>query len=496
MRHISILTIAIFFFMFQTEAQETFFKIYNTLYFDQSFDAIETLNGDYLIIGERALSYLEDSTYGYILKINAEGLFLQEAVVGDQGEWSRFSFIQRLTDIPDQYIIGGWSDSSNQGTIFNKMILQIIDEELSVQSKTTFLSPPDYVYHPWKSQIILDSLLYILSFYFPPGANSQIAVTKVRLPYDSINSYHSPAISVHSPYDLLYMGSDSIFQVFYIGPLFKASIPSKILQLDGNLNYITTLEGPPYILTSICATQYNDTSFLLTGSGISPEYPAKQHIMVYLMNNNNDTLKKLEYFNHPDTILYAGGGTNTVINGESIFVTGIYNFDPSSSYLWQTTPTWIQITKTDMDLNIISHHFYGGDALYIPYAAISTSDGGVLITGFTWDYTIPGNMLRDIFVLKVDTAGVVTKIPEEDSWQMNDAILCPNPGSDYCIAVVGAQHPRATLVLYDMNGRVIMEHELHQYQTRINTAFLPTGTYIYTFVTDGKGIGTGKWVKQ
>jgi hypothetical protein len=109
---LSTLFIAFFVFILKSIAQDTFFKIYNTSYFDQSFDAIETSNGDYLIIGERALSYLEDSTYGYILKINVEGSVLQEAIIGDQGEWSRFSFIQAFPGVPEKYIIGGWSDST------------------------------------------------------------------------------------------------------------------------------------------------------------------------------------------------------------------------------------------------------------------------------------------------------------------------------------------------------------------------------------------------
>ncbi|MFH1160382.1 MAG: T9SS type A sorting domain-containing protein [bacterium] len=79
---------------------------------------------------------------------------------------------------------------------------------------------------------------------------------------------------------------------------------------------------------------------------------------------------------------------------------------------------------------------------------------------------------------------------------MSDAILCPNPGQDYCIAIVGAQHPKAILELYNVNGRIILQHELHQPQTRIQTASLPVGTYIYKFIVGEKVIGTGKWVKQ
>lgn len=479
----------------QINAQETFFCIFESEYFDQSFDAIETLNGDFLIVGERALSYMEDTTYGYILKVDSEGYFIKDTTMGTPGKWARFSFIKRLPSEPTNYIIGGWSDSSSLGVIFNKITLQIINDELIKQSGMTFTCLPDYVYHPWKAEIIYDSLLYVLSFYFPPGANCQISVTKLKLPYDSLGSFTSPPQIVHSPYDLLFMYPDSVLKIIYIGPLFmKSSPPSKILTLDKNLNYISTVDGPPYILTSICSTPFTDTSFLLTGSGISNEYPAKQHIMMYLMNSNNDTIKKLEYFNDPDTILYAGGGTNTVINGESIYITGIYNFDPSA-YPWQTTPTWIQITRSDMDLNIISHHFYGGDQLYIPYSTNSTSDGGVLITGWTWNYNQPGNMLRSIFVLKVDSTGVITGIPEKVPWQVNEAILCPNPGSGYCIAMVGAQHPESVLFLYDASGRQVMEHLLNRQQTLIQTAHLPTGIYMYTFIAGKKVIGTGKWIK-
>ena len=36
---------------------------------------------------------------------------------------------------------------------------------------------------------------------------------------------------------------------------------------------------------------------------------------------------------------------------------------------------------------------------------------------------------QDIFALKVDSFGLITNIPKNATWQMNDAILCPKPGS-------------------------------------------------------------------
>ena len=203
--------------------------------------------------------------------------------------------------------------------------------------------------------------------------NSKIAVTKFSTTFDSLAAYESPTNSFSGPYDILYSDYDSLIRVFYIGNLFKENSPSKILRLDLNLQYLCTLEGPEYIISGICSTPYSDTSYLLTGCGRSDPPTIKQHILTYLMDSNDEPLKLTEYYNDPDTILYAGWGENTVLSDNSIFITGCYNFDPVT-YPWQEAPTWIQITKLDLDLNIISHHFYGGDKLYSPFETIPISD--------------------------------------------------------------------------------------------------------------------------
>jgi hypothetical protein len=234
---------------------------------------------------------------------------------------------------------------------------------------------------------------------------------------------------------------------------------------------------------------------LITGVADGLIYPPKQHILVYLMDNMDDTLKKLEYYNNPDTILYTGGKINTAISGNSIFVAGVYNIDPLH-YPLQSTPIWVQITRTDMGLNIISQHFYGGDPVYMPYSIISTSDDGAFITGFRWDYNTPYDLQFDVFVLKSDANGVIIDIPKNVTWQASEAILCPNPGSDYCIAVVGPQYCVPPLTLFDLNSKPVIAQDLYQSSTRINTSSLAPGFYAYRFYSGQKLIGQGKWVKQ
>jgi hypothetical protein len=74
--------------------------------------------------------------------------------------------------------------------------------------------------------------------------------------------------------------------------------------------------------------------------------------------------------------------------------------------------------------------------------------------------------------------------------------IYPNPGSDYCISIVGAQHPLASVAFYDVGGKQVLHQTLFQSQTRINTTSLQTGTHIYRFYAKGQLIGSGKWIKQ
>jgi hypothetical protein len=294
------------------------------------------------------------------------------------------------------------------------------------------------------------------------------------------------------PCDLIYNHIDNKLNVFYYGiiPNKQDRGSIKIMQLDTNLQILNYATAPNRFLSNIGTTRYNDTSYLIAGTVSGGSISLYQHIMVYWMNNN-DTIKGLEYMNNPDTILYSGAGENIITNRNNIFITGCYNFNPSQAH-WQDEPTWIQITKTDMELNVINTHFYGGDAYYNPYDIIPTSDGGAFITGLRYNYTVPEHKW-DAFALKVNEDGMVTDVPENASWKVKEALLYPNPGIN--TLYIQTTLKNATLEMYDANGRLVIQQNINE-TTTINTSALNAGMYFYRIMQKGEVKDSGKWVKQ
>ena len=475
-------------------AQHSFFKCFDTPTFECGFSVVQMFDGGFLITGEIADSYYGlNNSKGYLLKIDDDGNVIGSTQYHDSSNRAYFTIIKQLPENPDYYMVIGAIDSTSGNDVYNEMALVVFNDSLQMVSDRKFPSEKNLAFYPQHGVISYDSVLLILSSVYKNNVK-QVGLTKIALPFDSICSYITSSIYSSIPQDLIYDYSTDRVLIFYLGNLFMKDSFLKILKLNSNLNYMSSEESPISILTTACADWLNDTSYVLTGATYNGANPT-EHIVTGIIDNNSQVIKTIEYGGENDTILYGGAGTNTMINNGMVFITGMYNFDPTS-WPWQSSPTWIQVTKMDTELNIQSQHYYGGDAEYTPYCIIPCSDGGAFITGFTWDYNTPGNELWHIFALKVDSMGVVTNIPDDASWSVSEAIVCPNPGNEYFTALVGVQYKTALLHLYDIQGRLLMEKEIRHPRQKIDVSFLPTGVYVYKFISSGKSIGGGKWVKQ
>ena len=150
----------------------------------------------------------------------------------------------------------------------------------------------------------------------------------------------------------------------------------------------------------------------------------------------------------------------------------------------------------DSNLHILDHHFYGGDAVYQPFKILSTSDGGAIVFGHRYDYTIPSVHMYHPFVLKVNSAGLITELPEQPQVKAHDAIVYPNPGSEWLNIQSGPQVNGAGFTLYDMQGRHLLNQTINNTQLKLNTAALPSGIYPWQIVFKNKLIESGKWIKE
>ncbi len=404
-----------------------------------------------------------------------------------------FFIVDKMPAMGEEYLLIGSKDSITNGGMVSSLNICTVDIDLNIKSQNYFHSLTNHRIGPFKHAFNTDSTMCLLiqdwDIINSPLV-SHIMVSEIQLPCDSIRTYWpTPGAPNHHqiPQDIHFLQQTNEFRVIYFGGLFEKVIPEKIIHLDRYLNQDTIKDAPPRSRVSACATTFTDSTYLLTTTATHPElYNNSNAIQIHELDQNSDTIIGTWFSNHPDTVLYAGFGTNTTVNGSSIFIVGIYNIIPSE-YPWQDTPTWIQVTKLDLDLNLEVQYFYGGDALYYSTCIVSTDDGGVLITGNTWNYNIPGIQQHDIFALKLNSDGLIVDVPENAPWQATEAILYPNPARKLVNIEFSQLYQTANFQLMDIGGKMVLEKQLTANRQSINISAIPAGTYVYRIFNE-KGL--------
>jgi hypothetical protein len=344
---------------------------------------------------------------------------------------------------------------------------------------------------PQSVVLLSDTLIVIqseLTSYFPNYHIIGSLVTKYNLQLDSLASFYKAGNYLFS-FGLLADINANTIKSFSVNP----GTYTYVSKLNSNMQLMKETKLP-YFISSTSATKLSDSKYYLTGV-VNDLLYVKQHIKVRSYNENDVQIDSVCYYNHPDTILYSGAVCNMAIIGNKVFVVGNYNFDPSQ-WPYQNSPTWLQITRLDTNLQIIDHHFYGGDAVYMPWKIIGTSDGGAFLTGNRYDYNVPTERKYHPFALKVNELGLITELPNQPQAKAHDAILYPNPGSEILNIQSGPQINGSQFTLYDMQGRAMRTETITATALKLTTSALPSGTYPWQIVFKNKVIESGKWVKE
>jgi len=459
--------------------QNTFFKVQNTYETDRAFGVIQNSDGSYIAVGKRSTTIYEEDMCGLVMKTDENGNQLKEITIANKNRIS-LGIIDKVPTYNNEFIIIGSEDSIVGAEYYSKIIILLIDIDLNILSQHITHSVKNIKIFPSKHTFISDSTFILqvgtITNTSPPRLG--FVVSEIKLPADSIRSFVSDSGVTCLPGDVIHLPGNNETHAIYFGGGLDDSSSIKILRLDDKLNKIETLQSPSRAFSTPCTTKLTDSTYLLTTTSRVPYGSTmKRTISTFKMDKTGNGLHGVQYFNHPDTALYAGDDINTAILNNSIFITGLYNIDPWAMP-WQDTPTWVQVTKLDMELNILSHHFYGGDAMYIPNCIIPTIDDGVFITGCMWDYN-SGEMQHDIFALKLNSDGLIVDVPEIASWQATEAIIFPNPASDIINIEFSQVYQSATFQLMDIGGKMVIEKQLNANRQSINISTLPAGTYVY-----------------
>lgn len=471
-------------------AQTTFFKWYPSDKYEYTVNAIELANGNFILTGSQAENRYSIGN-SYLLKIDSLGQFVDENIITNNDTNSCYTIVFNLpNDSNIITLINHKSYSTTNGVAESNTFEKYDTESSNIIFRKEYLTESNKSIIPQK-YLIKDTSIYLLSHYADNNQNFLplgTVISKFNRDFDSIDSFIDLRPSIFEAGILDDIENNSIKCISGWNQL-------HICNLDYNLNLINTKEVFSVFSSAGCATPFSNSKYLLTGTA-NDLINIKRQIKVITNNMNDEKIDSISYYNNADSILYAGFVTNTAIVGADVFIVGNYLFDPIQ-WPFQNNPTFIQITRLDTNLNIIDHHFYGGDAVYTPYKIISTLDGGALITGIRYDHNYPDVQLYHPFVLKVNNEGMVTTdIDDEYNPISHSAIVFPNPGKDILNLTSGIQLNHGMFTLYDMQGRPVITKEINATEMQFDASAVSSGSYVWKIVLNNKVMDSGKWIKE
>jgi len=237
----------------------------------------------------------------------------------------------------------------------------------------------------------------------------------------------------------------------------------------------------------------NESEMLIYGGGAP--YVSVPYALNVLTITEEAEMINYNYFKREDeTKDYPSIQNGISVNAENYYVGGTSNIDFYDLY-FSYYDSWFHLVKINEDITPQWEYWYGGDVYYVLYYVLATNDGGCLMVGTRYDY-LTQDVERDIYVVKVNSEGLITGLPENTQIEMHEAIVYPNPGNEEIKVRIAVQHKESIFELFDMSGRLALKENFAGIEGTVNSTFLPSGTYIYK-ITGTNGLKeTGKWIKQ
>jgi len=274
------------------------------------------------------------------------------------------------------------------------------------------------------------------------------------------------------------------------GPV--ANSPCQFITMDYDFNINRTDSVPGGIEAYLNVKTISDGEFMITGLKHFWNSNPRTDKIGILKLDSTFHIKKEFFFGPNDTVSYPAYNTNLdFLNVNNIFLGGVANQDWGGVFSY--ADSYILLGKLDSSLNLTWRRYFGGDSYYMVWSVIATTDGGCIIGATTNDLETQGEE-RDIYILKVDSSGLVTGINNQPPVQSHEAIVYPNPGDD--LLYVETQLKDAIFHLFDLTGREVQSHGLFPGRNSIQVSDLNSGLYVYKIIQNSQVKEYGKWINQ
>jgi hypothetical protein len=457
---------------------------------DQVINCVtEDGNGNFIMVGKKYSEAFEQDK-AYIIRIDSTGEIMDEISPDNAEGWSIFRNIFFYNN--RIYILGikGFDEPEITRLWYLKLEnnLEVIDEK--------YLGIPDTIVLDYMNSIIdSDSNIVITGYTDREDSLTEINLDvfyyKLSLGGDSINSrFIISDYKLTMSYDLIEKPDQSGYYLF--GLRYSNIIGSygERLELSKEFDSLDVVSTPYDIVLYISAELLDDSTVIITGNGQPLEIPSYSlSVLTTTLDNTPIDYNhfKIEGNMRDHTALYQG----VSVLDNNIYIGGTSNFNYDNPF-YSTTDSWYHLIKVNPDLSPVWEYWYGGDAYYFLYSILATSDGGCLMVGNRYDYEIQ-EQERDIYVVKVDSAGLIVWTQEIQPDQPMYA-LSPNPGTTW----VNLKMPPGEYVVefLSLNGQVLLRQQIQAMENQINTSSLSPGMYIYRVIDNHMQIlQTGKWLR-
>jgi hypothetical protein len=496
--NILLITIPLFFSFFQIlKAQDTFLKKYISPDDKAIYSIIETDDNHLIFCGSIWTNPELTGSIGTMSKISFNGELINSENYDYSAGNSRFVELINPSTTADSYLLLGSEDSIGDNKSYNSVFIHSIDNEMNILENRNYGTWSDSVNTPWDFEIMGDTAAYILSFFKTPNSSLlyNYSIIKAHLTngeYDYFIADNSANKAITS---LMIDEVDETIKVNYM--IFNLSMYpwNPIAKISYDLSDIEVVIPQNEFFSQTKMTKKNDSTYFLSGN-IRDVNTAQRDLGLAEYNLSDSLLRQIKFPGGADSVTHPGAGKkNILVTNDYIWVMGWYN---TTQYLpCSPFPTYVMLNKLNFDLELIEQIFYGGDGVYYPRDIIETSDHHIVIAGEFFDnLAVPFNCHFDPFVLKVNSEGLIVNTQSNELPLAQEAIVFPNPGSDYLQVKLAVQHKTATLQLFDLNGRMVHTEEIRGDMQRVQTATLPAGIYPYRISTKDRVIGSGKWVKE
>lgn len=269
----------------------------------------------------------------------------------------------------------------------------------------------------------------------------------------------------------------------------------KYIQYDTSFQKLTEGWYPnSYFSQPFFTMNYTNDNYLSCGrywqlqKASDPAY----YIRVQKMNEDFTVVDHIDLtYADPEKPTYAAWYQSVdFIDPNKIFAGGM---EDKNLTIWNPNPSWVYIACLDSDLDLIHEEYYGGDALYETYYVKATYDGGVILTGSMYNYSIQDHE-RDGFLMKFDSILFVGMQEPNQNNSTTKVQIYPNPGQDNFTVTTSLSATEFNL--HNSLGKKIMSLQKPDHTFTIPTTDFPEGIYFWVIKYPDSQISSGKWIKH